>query len=370
MSRSIRAIYQSPYSRYKAAQLTQESNFAISVVEDLKIYWNNGQDYTNALYDIGAAVTRTGVHLQLSNSFEQWRINSVTIKFQLKTFAGDVINLYEDVDIKQYIDFYTAVRRSKKTDNSIEELDSNSSYEQVTWPADGLGACAPLKRTIHNSSLRMASTKMTAPFPFIAYGLRLHGNDHFMENKIFQTPFVISMQLQAKCSYKGVRLDKSNVLTSINPNVVNYSSTPKWFIPTLKSLIFTRGVNGPDPDEQIDLMKKPWYFTSTQKTINTQRGRSIAVIKPDPLLPNVYMFGAGRVSPTAASANLSITADSYYCLIEDIFNGQIVTAMLYLYDETSKLIGSNAATTGSIPNLYNFRIHVNIQNLDSKIISE
>lgn len=370
MSRSVRAIYQSPYSRYKAAQLTQESNFAISVVEDLKIYWNNGQDYTNALYDIGSAVTRTGVHLQLSNSFEQWRINSVTIKFQLKTFAGDVINLYEDVDIKQYIDFYTTVRRSKITEKSIEELDSNSSYEQVTWPADGLGACAPLKRTIHNSSLRLASTKMTAPFPYIAYGLRLHGNDHFMENKIFQTPFVISMQLQAKCSYRGVRLDKSNVLTSINPNVVSYNNTPTWYIPTLTKLVYTRGINGPDPDENIDLMKKLWKYVSTSKTEKVKTGRAICIIKPDEYIPNLYSFMCARTSTLVTETIYTVPADSYYILIEDIFNGLAVTVILYLYAENNKLIGTTNALTGTLPNRQAFRMHLNMQKLNDRLINE
>lgn len=370
MSRSIRAIYQSPYSRYKAAQLTQESNFAISVVEDLKIYWNNGQDYTNALYDIGAAVTRTGVHLQLSNSFEQWRINSVTIKFQLKTFAGDVINLYEDVDIKQYIDFYTAVRRNKKTDNSIEELDSNSSYEQVTWPADGLGACVPLKRTIHNSSLRMASTKMTAPFPYIAYGLRLHGNDHFMENKIFQTPFVISMQLQAKCSYKGLRLDKSNVLTSINPNVVNYTNTPTWYIPTISKMILTKGLFGIDPNENTDLLKQPWIFTSVSKTETINPGRSIVVIKPDSLLPNFYGINGYKKSMTAQTSTVTVPADSYYTLVPNIFEDISPSVYLYLYDTNGKLVVSIYLNRNSLPNVNDVRLHADMQKLKERIISE
>lgn len=109
------------------------------------------------------------------------------------------------------------------------------------------------------------------------------------------------MQLQAKCSYRGVRLDKSNVLTSINPNVVEYSSTPTWYIPTLTRLIYTRGTYGPDPDEQVDLMKKPWLFTKTQKTLRTERGRGVCVIKPNDYLPNLYSFCAGRASTLAVA---------------------------------------------------------------------
>ena len=370
MSRSVRAIYQSPYSRYQASQLTQESNFAISVVEDLKVYWNSGTNYTNSLYDIGAAITRTGVHLQLSNSFELWRINSVTIKFQLKTFSGDVLNLYEDVDITQYIDFYTTVRRGKKTDHSLEELESNSSFEQVTWPANGMGPCPPLKRTIHNSSLRFASTKMTAPFPFIIYGLRVQGLNHFMANQIYQTPFIISMQIQAKCSYKGVRLDKSNVLTSINPNVVNNVTTTTWFIPTLSSMLLTRGSFGPDPDEQIDLMKQPWHYTAVMKNIACSPGQTMICIRPYTLMPNIYGIYSARIPATSAGRNFTVGPEVYYCIAPNIFNDTNPTVTIYLYSENNKLFASTLVGNNSLTNSLSFRLHMDLVKLNDLLINE
>lgn len=364
MSRSIRAITTSPYQRYQASQQTQEATFAINVVEDLKLYWNSGTNYTKAIYDIGPAITSTDVHLQLSNSFELWRINSVTIKFQLKTFSGDILNLYEDTDLHEYIDFFTAVRRGKQTDQTLEDIEANSSFELVTWPASGLGPCPPMKRTIHSASLRFASTKMTAPFPYIIYGLRLPSSNHFLYGHTFQTPFVISMQIQAKCSYKGVRLDKSYVLTKINPNRIQPVATTSWSPPELGSLIYTRGMYGVDPDEQMELMNQHWTYKTTEGTVAVDNTHALIVIIPVENQANLYFF-TGMLNKAGSTRNYSIGAGWYYLIAPNIFNNfNTATPYLYYFSINNKLIAMqqlfiNGLTSGT----KYFILHINIQNL-------
>lgn len=370
MSRSVRAITQSPYYRHQASQQTQEATFAINVVEDLKLYWNSGTNYTKAIYDIGPAITNTSVHLQLSNSFELWRINSVTIKFQLKTFSGDIINLYEDTDLHQYIDFYTAVRRGKQTDQTLEDIEANSSFEQVTWPVNGLGPCSPMKRVIQAGSLRYASTKMTAPFPFIVYGLRISSSNHLLYGQSFQTPFIISMQIQAKCSYKGVRLDKSYVLTKINPNVVQPVVSTTWFIPTISKMIFTKGLYGPDPDESMDLFTQPWTYIPEAANIDVERGQAIIIVRPDFVLPNVYNITGFKNPRNGTTTSVRGYASSYYTIVPNIFASVNPDVYLYLYETNGKLVVSLWINKNFLPTDRLLRVHADMQKIKDLIVSQ
>lgn len=370
MKRSIRDITQAPFYRHQASQQTQEASFAINVVEDLKLYWNSGTNYTKAFYDIGPAITSSSVHLQLSNSFDLWRINSVTIKFQLKTFSGDIINLYEDTNLHQYIDFYTAVRRSKITDQTLEDIEANSSFEQVTWPASGIGPCSPMKRTIQNLHLRYASTKMTAPFPYIIYGLRLSSSNHLLYGQTFQTPFIISMQIQAKCSYKGVRLDKSYVLTKINPNVVQPVVSTTWFIPTIAKMILTKGLYGPDPEESMDLFTQPWTYIPEVANINVERGQTVIIIRPSFALPNVFNITGFKNPKNGATTTVRGYASSYYTIVPSIFTAVNPDVYLYLYDTNGKLIVSLFINKTFLPTDRLLRVHADIQSLKNLLTNQ
>lgn len=207
-SRSSRAISTSRAFRASAANMTQNGKFNIS-----KKFWQTINILINdadakAILDLPNEIITSEMHAALSNVFDQYRIEKMTLKFNL-LINQPVPDPDENTHNVSHVAFFTCVDRSGfATNPSVSSLRTYGSYKETTWSTDG-DTNTPHIITIGQADLVSKSeyydTKQKCAFPQVCVGFDLG------QVVTAQIPLTFTCEIDAQIRYRGVRLDTTGV---------------------------------------------------------------------------------------------------------------------------------------------------------------
>lgn len=210
-ARSVRAITTSKAFKASAANMTQNGKFNINVRSVVTITWSGSSTSPVAIatnsVDVPALISSSPMHRQLSNVFDQYKIEKATIKF-LPQYGNS-----PEASVLSFLNFFSVVDRTGFNTVNIDQLRSYGSYKETTFSLTG-DTPAPHMVYIGQADVVGKSTyydtKTTASFPRIMVGGDI-GNPIATEKS-----FTFSIEIDASVRYRGVRLDTSNVSTRLS----------------------------------------------------------------------------------------------------------------------------------------------------------
>ena len=212
MSRSVRAITTSRSFKASAQNMTQNGKFNINVRTTVGLIWagSSGSPVQFAFNDIDvpALLAASPMHLQLSNVFDQYKIEKATIKILPNIGPAAPSN------VTSFISFFSVVDRTGFNNPTIDQLRSYGSYKETNW--SWTDSPVPHLVYIGQSDVVSKSTyydsKVTAVFPKIKVGGDLGAS------QTSSVGWTFSVEIDAQVRYRGVRLDTSQVSTRLPTN--------------------------------------------------------------------------------------------------------------------------------------------------------
>lgn len=208
-ARSVRAITTSKNFKASASNMTQNGLFSINVRNEILGNIAQGLRYGTQLLDVPAIISQSPMHLQLSNVFDQYKIEKVSIKFR-PIYNTDAIS--QNAFGAQT--FFTCIDRSGfSAGTDLAQLQTYQSYKESNWSLTG-DTNMPHYVNIGQTDIVGKSTyfdsKNTCTFPKVAYGV-------IMPTAVTAAAeFKYSVEIDAQVRYRGVRLDTSSVSTRVN----------------------------------------------------------------------------------------------------------------------------------------------------------
>lgn len=208
-ARSVRAITTSRNFKASAANMTQNGLFSINVRNEIQGNIAQNLRYGTSLLDVPAIISQSPMHLQLSNVFDQYKIEKVSIKFR-PIYNSDAI----PASAYGAQTFFTCIDRSGFSANvDLAQLQTYQSYKESNWSLTG-ETNMPHYVNIGQTDVVGKSTyfdsKNTSTFPKVAYGVILP--QPVSEAQLFK----YSVEIDAQVRYRGVRLDTSSVSTRVD----------------------------------------------------------------------------------------------------------------------------------------------------------
>ena len=212
MSRSVRAITTSRAFKASAMNMTQNGKFNVNVRTTIGLSWG-GSELTPVQFafndlDIPALLAASDMHRQLSNVFDQYKIEKATVKILPNIGPAAPTNA------TSYISFFSVVDRTGFNSPTIDQLRSYGSYKETNWSWND--SPAPHMVYIGQSDVVSKSTyydtKSTAVFPKVKVGGDLGAS------QTTSLAWTFSVEIDAQVRYRGVRLDTSSVSTRLPTN--------------------------------------------------------------------------------------------------------------------------------------------------------
>lgn len=202
---SVGKITMSRNFKASAQNMTQNGLFNISVRQPDPLVVTGGTSSNWKKLDVPALISASAMHRQLSNVFDQYRIEKVTIR--IKPIANTRIST--DTQVLPFMNCFSVVDRSGLSEGlTLADLRTYASYKETVWSMNG---DTPVPHNVYIGQADLVSrveyfdSKKTAGFPTVAYGIDLGLNP---TNNV-QVNF--SIEIDAAVRYRGVRLDTSNV---------------------------------------------------------------------------------------------------------------------------------------------------------------
>ena len=168
---SVAKITQSRNFKASAANMTQNGLFSISARSPLSLQVAANNNATWQVLDIPAAISGSDMHRQLSNVFDQYRIEKLTIRIK-------PVITYDNTGVGQfssYLAFFSVVDRSGFSNSTtIAQLRTYSSYKETSWATNG--GDTPRAHVINIGQADLVSrteyydSKSTAKFPQVCVG--------------------------------------------------------------------------------------------------------------------------------------------------------------------------------------------------------
>lgn len=207
-SKSVKAVTISKSFKASAANMTQNGLFNINAKLNATLTIAAGSSYKLYTVDLGNLVAAAPMHGQLSNTFDQYKIEKVSIKVRP---AGNTVE--QVAEQATYITLFSAVDRSGFADNiDGDTVRTYQSYKETVYPSNG-DTCPTHYISVGPTDIVNKSqyfdTKTKAAAPSILIGSSMMSTAP--EGGI-TTQY--SIEIDAQVRYRGVRLDTN----SVNPN--------------------------------------------------------------------------------------------------------------------------------------------------------
>lgn len=209
---SVGKITQSRNFKASASNMTQNGVFSINVRSPLTLNIPANNNATWQTLDIPAAITGSDMHRQLSNVFDQYRIEKLTVRIK-PVITTDPTG--SNNSLFSYLSFFSCVDRSGFSNSiTLAQLRTYSSYKETNWAANG--GDTPRSHVINIGQADLVSrteyydTKSTAKFPTVCVGYDVG------QTVTDQLSNSFTVEIDAQVRYRGVRLDTSNVSTRIS----------------------------------------------------------------------------------------------------------------------------------------------------------
>lgn len=211
-SRSVRNITTSRAFKASAQNMTQNGKFNVNVRTTVGLDWFGTElvpvQFSFNDIDVPALLAASPMHLQLSNVFDQYKIEKVTIKILPNVGPA------APAGSTTYISFFSVVDRTGFNNPTIDQLRSYGSYKETSWSWND--SPAPHMVYIGQSDVVSKSTyydtKATAAFPKVKVGGDLGAPQQS------NVSWTFSVEIDAQVRYRGVRLDTSSVSTRLPTN--------------------------------------------------------------------------------------------------------------------------------------------------------
>lgn len=207
-SRSSRAVSFSRAFRASAANMTQNGKFNISTKFNEPIKLVLGESYAFKEIDIPNYIVLARMHRALSNVFDQYKIEKVTLKFNLLTNSDPIAN---DVS---HVAFFTCSDRTGFASNvNISSLRSYGSYNETVWSVNGKSNpphFVKLGQADLAGKCEYYDTKNRASFPKVVAGFDLGQAVTTAKTLTF------TCEVDAQIRYRGIRCDNTGVLARIS----------------------------------------------------------------------------------------------------------------------------------------------------------
>ena len=207
-ARSVRAITTTRNFKASASNMTQNGLFSINVRNEIQGNIPQGLRYGTALLDVPAIISQSPMHLQLSNVFDQYKIEKVSIKFR-PIFNNETLGT--DFGAQT---FFTCIDRSGFSATvDLAQLQTYQSYKESNWSLTGetnMPHYVNIGQTDIVGKSSYFDSKNTCTFPKVAYGV-------IMPQAVGSAAvFKYSVEIDAQVRYRGVRLDTSSVSTRVD----------------------------------------------------------------------------------------------------------------------------------------------------------
>lgn len=214
--RSVKAITQSRSFKASAANMTQNGVFNISVRDVISLEVATATSTKISLFDVASKIASADMHTQLSNVFDEYKIEKVSLK--LSPSGHTTLDL-QDGYTASYIEFFTCIDRTgfatipvqqqQNTDLTVEKVRTYQSFKSINWPTNGDTASKMYvnvgQSDIVNKS-KYYDTKGKAVIPQLVAGVSLPANV-VTQNTIFN----FNIEIDAQVRYRGVRYDNRTV---------------------------------------------------------------------------------------------------------------------------------------------------------------
>lgn len=189
-----------------ASNMTQGGTFNISMRSVESVAITSGQNKDNhAILPIASQITQSPMHIQLSNVFDQYRVERLAIRVRP---VGDAAS----PALQQPSILYSAVDRSGfAASATIDQFRTYGSYKETQ--ISGAKDVSPT-HTVYVSQSNLvewstwSDTKSMVSFPSVALGV-------FFAYLAANTTVKLSVEYDLQIRYRGVRLDTSAVATRV-----------------------------------------------------------------------------------------------------------------------------------------------------------
>lgn len=196
---SVKATTMKRSFKSSAANMTQNGLFNISVRDTLTITMASGTNEKNVNFDVSGKIAASTMHGQLSNVFDQYKIEKVSIK--IRPMANPNATVYQI--------FYTCIDRTGfSADVTNDQLKTYQSYKESNWSMNGdVGKThyVSFGQTDVVGKSTYYDAKGKAFFPALRCGVFTSGN------AAANVDFVYSIEIDAQVRYRGVRVDTTAV---------------------------------------------------------------------------------------------------------------------------------------------------------------
>lgn len=215
-TRSVKAVSTSRAFKASASNMTQNGRFNISVKTTFGVVIGANEAVGVHKVDVPNVILTSDMHKQLSNVFDQYKVEKCTMKFSPINSVSLEPALGAEV-LPGYAAFFSCVDRSGFAANvTIAQLRTYGSYKETTWPVNG-DSITPHVVSIGQSDLVSRSeyydTKHRAKFPEVMVGYEFASGIQHAELTVN-----VTVEFDVMVRYRGVRLDTTGVLAYISTN--------------------------------------------------------------------------------------------------------------------------------------------------------
>lgn len=206
-TRSTKAITTSRAFKASAANMTQNGKFNVSTKFTTTLNVPLNEASVMVKLDVANAIVLADMHRQLSNVFDQYRIEKCTLKFNLLINSTNINAGYA------HVAFFTACDRSGFSDTAtVGSMRTYGSYKESTWSLNG-DTNPPHYVNVGQADLVSKSeyydSKKKAAFPQVVAGIDLG------EAVTAAKAITVTCEVDAQIRYRGVRLDTTGVLARV-----------------------------------------------------------------------------------------------------------------------------------------------------------
>lgn len=207
-SKSVKAVTISKAFKASAANMTQNGLFNINVKTNHTESIVEGAAFTTIAVDMGSMIAASPMHAQLSNTFDQYKIEKLSIKIRP---TGNTVA--QDANAATYITLFTAIDKSGfAAQMTLEAIRTYQSYKETVYPSNGdttpthyvnLGPTDIVDKSTYYDS------KSKAKAPVVLIGSSLVANAPQGGVSLYY-----SVEVDAQVRYRGIRLDTREVTTA------------------------------------------------------------------------------------------------------------------------------------------------------------
>lgn len=183
-----------------SANMTQGGTFNVSTIQPAEATFDGTKSYAlKTNFDVADWIYKSNMHKALSNVFDQYRIEKISLKIRM---LGDNVN---PSVLTQPAIIFSAVDRSGFNENiALDELRTYGSYKETM--ISGAKDVSPVHYVNIGQSNFIEFTnyydsKNKAAFPSLAIGV------NFAANQSNGYKVNLSIEVDAQIRYRGVRLD-------------------------------------------------------------------------------------------------------------------------------------------------------------------